>query len=1244
MSRVIEVLASKWFLSFLGVALLGVLVWIGGPLVAIGDSRPFEPVLTRALIAGGLFLIWAVAFVWSVIAARRRNAAMIEAIAAPEGPTPEDEEVDRLRERMVQALETLKRSRLGRGRQWLYQLPWYLMIGPPGAGKTTALINSGLDFPLAEDQAERRMRGIGGTRDCDWWFTDQAVLIDTAGRYTTQDSDGGVSSDGTAAGPGTRAGGRDRAGWQGFLELLKKHRPRQPVNGVLVCISLAEVALASAAERDAHARALRRRLRELTEQLDVRVPVYVLVTKADLLAGFTAFFDDLDAAGRAQVWGMTFPFDDEVESEGESGSRSAGDTGRSAGAVAHFDAEFDRLIDRLNARVIDRMHAEPDGERRALIHGFPAQMASVRAPLGDFLRQVFQPTRLAERPLLRGVYLTSGTQEGTPFDRLTGAMARSFGLDRATQPPMTGRGRAFFLADLLNRVVFAEAGVVTTDPAAARRRRLIRHAGFATAAVVAIACVAAWTVSYFGNSRLIDEAAAGIEDYRGAVTPFAETAVADDDLAELSPVLDRLRDVPTGAAEAEAGLETPIDRGFGLDQAPTLSQGTVSAYHRALNRLFLPRLLVRLENQLRAAASPSDVSYTALKVYLMLGAQGPIESEVIGAWMALDWQNRWPGEENAPLRAALQDHLAALLDRPIASVPLDGALVEQVRTLLASQPLAERVYARLVESPAATALPAWTPVDHAGPQAARVLVRRSGKRLSEGIPGIYTYDGFHNTFLPALEAEVRATAEEGWVLSEKTRALTDEEVAKLARDTLQLYYDDYVGIWNGLIADIDLAAFQSDTHAVESLNVLSSPRSPMVTLLKAVADETRLATPRGDATAGGGDTGQAGNGRPSGSERAGDAVALEAESRMQRQFGFSGRIASLLLRDAASDALAGGNGGRAQELPGAYVEERFKELDGFVTAGPGGQAPVDAIVDDLGQLYRAMSRGRMAVDGPGGGAAAEAELAGLAQQLSLDAGRAPDVMRGWAETIAERASSRTIGDARARLNEAWALDGRDLCRTALAGRYPFDRGSRQDVKLDDFARIFAGGGILDGFFRKELAPYVETGGRRWSWRKINNADLGIPNAVLADFREAARIRDAFFPGGGTVPDIGFDLVPVSLTPSAARVVVEVNGQTAAYDHGPVRPMPLRWPGNGPQQVRVTFIGTDGTPAGGTSLTGPWALFRLIDRSEVRQIASDRFEVTFRAGQNAARFEVRAGSVLNPFSLDDLRSFSCPRRF
>ena len=116
-----------------------------------------------------------------------------------------------------------------------------MCIGARGAGKTTALVNSGLTFPLADQFGPGAIRGVGGTRNCDWWFTDEAVLIDTAGRYTTQDSHQS----------------EDKSAWDGFLGLLKKSRPRRPLNGVFLTISVADLLQKSAGERAQLAQAIR---------------------------------------------------------------------------------------------------------------------------------------------------------------------------------------------------------------------------------------------------------------------------------------------------------------------------------------------------------------------------------------------------------------------------------------------------------------------------------------------------------------------------------------------------------------------------------------------------------------------------------------------------------------------------------------------------------------------------------------------------------------------------------------------------------------------------------------------------------------------------------------------------------------------------------------------------------------------------------------------------------------------------
>ena len=211
---------KKWILRIaivVGLLAFAAIVWFVAPLIGYEDIRPFDSVWVRLAIISVVFAIVG-GFYGIRYWLRRRKAKALEAALAESEGKQGDGKV--LGERMTEALETLKRS--SGKRNYLYDLPWYIIIGPPGAGKTTALVNSGLKFPLAGADGGKAVAGTGGTRYCDWWFTEDAVLIDTAGRYTTQDSEAEV----------------DKKSWLSFLALLKAQRAKQPINGVILAISL----------------------------------------------------------------------------------------------------------------------------------------------------------------------------------------------------------------------------------------------------------------------------------------------------------------------------------------------------------------------------------------------------------------------------------------------------------------------------------------------------------------------------------------------------------------------------------------------------------------------------------------------------------------------------------------------------------------------------------------------------------------------------------------------------------------------------------------------------------------------------------------------------------------------------------------------------------------------------------------------------------------------------------------------
>src|SRR5262249_52254984 len=320
----------------------------------------------------------------------------------------------------------------------------------------------------------------------------------------------------------------DKQSWFAFLDLLKKNRPRQPINGVIVAISLEDLLTLSAADLAAHANAVRSRLIELHDRMKINFPVYALFTKADLVAGFIEFFGFLGDAGRKQVWGATF---------------QPGDKTRNM--INEVPVEFDLLLERLSEETLDRLQDEPAPDTRVLLFGFPTQMARLKQPIHDFLNLIFEPSRYHANATLRGFYFTSGTQQGTPIDQLIGYLVKTFGAEQVGAAAYSGLGKSFFLHDLIRKVIIGEAAWVSTDRAAVRRMLIIKSAAFAAIALVAIGLTTAWLVSYGRNRSLIDQTEAADREYLALAGPYAtESLIADRDFHKIIPLLQKLRYLP----------------------------------------------------------------------------------------------------------------------------------------------------------------------------------------------------------------------------------------------------------------------------------------------------------------------------------------------------------------------------------------------------------------------------------------------------------------------------------------------------------------------------------------------------------------------------------------------------------------------------------------------------------------------------------------------------------------------------
>lgn len=340
---------------------------------------------------------------------------------AKEGKVSARKAQSEIADRWTTAVTEIKKSGMD-----LYTLPWYLLIGEPQSGKSTTLKNSGLEFPVGTEA----LSGAGGTRNCDWWFTNEAVILDTAGRFTFQEQNAPDASE-----------------WKTFLKLLKKNRGRCPINGVIMVIPCSSLLGDTDEQREAKALNLREKLTQLQRDLEVQFPVFILITKADQILGFTEFFSRLPATDQRQIlgWSMPGPF-----------------------IQAYDPAKFNGVFDAFCTR-IHKLRLKLLGEDMSLtevdkLYVFPEEMRALREPLNEYLKTIFVKTHYLPALFFRGFYFTSGLQEGKPIAKACAALIRNAGPggDELIEnlAKTFARSKAFFIRDFYTDKLFQEKNMV----------------------------------------------------------------------------------------------------------------------------------------------------------------------------------------------------------------------------------------------------------------------------------------------------------------------------------------------------------------------------------------------------------------------------------------------------------------------------------------------------------------------------------------------------------------------------------------------------------------------------------------------------------------------------------------------------------------------------------------------------------------------------------------------------------------
>lgn len=1184
----LALILSRGALVLVGILSIALLIWFMGHHIGL-DQNGKILAIGALIIAYLLFSLIKALVVW--IRGRRLKRQLNKLQSADGTTSPLESKLD-------QVIKELKASELGsryRGSSALYALPWYMVIGPSAAGKSTFFAKSGLNFPL-KDNERFHVSGIGGTKDCDWWFSDQAILIDTAGRYTQED---------------------ENEEWLTFLRLLKANRSVLPINGVLLALPLDMLLQASNEERETHVKYLRARIQEVVRELGVMFPIYLVITKCDLLRGFEAFFDDLSESEVKQPWGVY------LLEESEDKKTDIRQLIRK-----HLTQLHERLLEQRNAK----LNLARNKGQRVDIYQFPSQFSGATEKLQEFTDLLFKANPYHETPWFAGLYFTSSTQEGIPLERKPNALKNVFAA-MTGQRPRYQEPRSYFIDQLFTRVIFPLQHAVRGNRKRQRFHLIAKASCFIAASVVltfsGITLVGAYTANQrlltnyetqakTLTTRLTDQNSTELERFDALVGIYQHHNKLNS-ISTYSPVamIRRHNLIETHAEPMKALFVSTLQEEIESRVVPLLQQ------QLAEHNLSWPESEETQRERMRASY------YGLLESYMMLTSHRQHYSEArVASTLSQLWYQSF-GEDNLLLSYEQEGHLMQLMMSEYLREVHARRTENHGNPWLAGRDLIRAAQSNLTTQADADLL--YQQVQRAGESRFRMVTLNTmvdrdfanALRSDHNIPGIYTREAWEQF----VSSEIRSLADKAmtgdWVLGglvNPDQAAPDQrQIRQLEQQIRQRYFQDYVNHWTQLIESLSLPSYSNVNEALANIKAISEPQGPIASVFHRLADELQLKEAPLSAS------GLA--------DRASQQLRdNDAEPGTERLIEDFARLAERLLRLAAPV-----DGQSASPIVTTYLQE------------------LDALAIELEFLANASDSDREArryaedvLSGNAGGKQLYTTHIAI-NNLIRDLDRANrDSVQELMHQPVNQAWRVILSGAHRSLQQQWESRVYSAYSSNMEGRFPFADSAAESSPQDVSNILHPDRGVLWAFFEEELQPFLNRSGDRWVARQWLGRGLNFNNQFLEALPRADRIAQGLFRPGSEQIGMDYALYPIQV-PGVTESYFENNGQSYRYRNEPQEWRNFQWNAHS-QSGQARVYARHGQQSNIASLQqeGYWAFIRLLHQADIIHLRGTEFELTWsinngtgRAAQ--ARFRIRAdreGSVLNRTLF---QQFSLPRQ-
>ncbi|HKS35231.1 MAG TPA: type VI secretion system membrane subunit TssM [Enterobacteriaceae bacterium] len=797
--------------------LVGLVLWIAilvaawwlGPRLTIADSRPLASIWSRVIFT--LAWLWvACGFsLWRIWRRMQQIKAEKQALSVSESD-PLRLYVDNQQRFLDGWLEALRGHM---GGSVLYSLPWYLMVGLPGSGKSS-LVHRANTANKLNTRLSAELRSVASDQKVDCWLGEEAIIIDPKGELLLQ-----ATSDLEPEQV------KNERLWQHLLDWLTENRKRQPLNGVVLTLDLGWLSHAEVADRKASAQLLRARLLDISATLNTRLPVYFVMTRLDLLNGFNDFYQHLDKETRQSLLGVTFS----SQSEGLQAW------------LNELETFWDRWIEGLNDNLADKMLPWTGETGAADIFSFVRQLAGLKDFVTELLTDVMGEDDKSTFNV-RGIYFSSVWQQGVPFDAFAHAASQRYKLPEAIYTSARGESNTFFVRDLFRGVVFPEAHLAGESRLHRSWRRRRMSIGVGIMALAGLALIAGWHHFYRVNETAGQNVLARAQQFI-ATRDVAESQAFGVDLL---PRLNLIREATLSFGDYRE--KSPKFADMGLYQGDRIGPYVEGSYLQLLQQRFLPALMSGLADDLRRAPASSEAKLSVLRVMRMIEDASGRNKPLVEQFMAQRWQKAFP--EQGAVQEQLMQHLKYALDhtdwhkareeKDAASIaawqPFSTPVVEAQREL-SKLPLFQRVYQSMLVRAKDTLPPDLLISDEIGQSFDSVFTLRND---SAGVvPRFFTWPGFNDYFVRQDKTLFDLTALDAWVLGLRDRVqLSEADRKEIQRQVNDRYITDYVNHWQKTLANMDVQPMDTPEQALALLTTITGNEQPFRRAMTALSDNT----------------------------------------------------------------------------------------------------------------------------------------------------------------------------------------------------------------------------------------------------------------------------------------------------------------------------------------------------------------------------------------------------------------------